>query len=388
MQEERIKLLINKYLAHTLTEEENQELDYFIRLHPSLPGLLERQGNEEDVRRAASKMADTDTGKNLDITLGRIQRHQEVQRRTQRIIGGTALILLFVGIAAGLYHWGPLRNKPGSPAAEVAAHPADIAPGGNRASLMLADGKKIWLDSVPVGPIAGISGANLQKPDSGTLVYTASSGEGIHTLVTPRAGTFKVILADGTRVWLNNESSLQYPSSFTGTERAVVLTGEAYFEVTKDAQRPFRVRIGEKMINVLGTDFNVSAYSNEKGIATTLLSGSVSLSDGEHHVTLKPGEQGVFNPGQEHADLLVLQGIDTENIIAWKEGKFYFFHADVLPVLRELSRWYNIEIEFQGPPSKRPYDFQRKRTNISLNEVLELLNLHYHWEGKKLIVTE
>jgi transmembrane sensor len=252
----------------------------------------------------------------------------------------------------------------------------------------LSDGRKIWLDSISAGPIAGIADAHVQKLDSGTLSYTGSSIEGMHILETPRAGTFKVILPDGTRVWLNNESRLQYPPSFTGTDRTVLLTGEAYFEVAQDAKKPFRVRIGELSLGVLGTHFNVSAYPNEKEVTTTLLAGSVRLDKDDAHVVLKPGEQGVFVPGQVHAEMQVLQHIDTDNIVAWKEGKFYFFHADLLSVLRQLSRWYNVDIVFQGPPSKRPFDLERKRTDISLFWILDQWSLHYHWEDKKLIVTE
>ena len=389
MQEERIKLLISKYLAQDLTAAENQELDYFISLHPSLPGLLKKQGNPDLVSKALQKMTDTDTGKNLGITLDRIQRHQNVQKRTRQFSGAALGILILCIVAAGIYRWWP-AHSPGVPAsgAETIANTADIGPGKNRANLILADGRKVGLDSIAVGPIGVIADVNVRKLDSTTLSYTGSSTEGMHILETPRAGTFKVILPDGTKVWLNNESRLQYPPSFTGAERTVLLTGEAYFEVAPDKQHPFRVKVGELAVNVLGTHFNVSAYPDEKKVTTTLLAGSVKLDKDDAHIILKPGEQGVFIPGRDQAEMQVLQHIDTDNIIAWKEGKFYFFHADLPSVLRQLARWYNVDIVFQGPPSNKPYDLERKRSNIDLFWILDQWNLHHHWEGKKLIVTE
>lgn len=384
--QERMKLLIDKYVAQDLTEAESQELDQFINLHPMLAGQLDQLGDREARGKALRRLANINTEKNLQFTLANINRQEIIRTQVKR----TSLVLgIIFALVTGLYLLWPSQKKGVSPAKNEAAHAprSDRAPGGNKASLTVADGRRMWLDSTAIGPITGVPGVSLQKQDSNTLSYASSSSEVFHTLETPRAGAFRLILADGTRVWLNDSSTLRYPSSFTGTERTVFLTGEAYFEVAQDAQRPFRVQIGELTVEVLGTHFNVMAYPNEKG-ATTLLEGSVRLSRNEQHVILKPGEQGIFIPGPEHTDMQVLQGIDIDNVVAWKENKFYFFHADLSSVLRQLARWYDVDIEFQGPSSKRPYDFERKRTNITLYKVLELLNLHHHWEGEKLIVTE
>lgn len=266
----------------------------------------------------------------------------------------------------------------------------DIAPGGNKATLILADGSKLVLDEVKNGRVAKQGESLVEKKHSGLLSYLTNN-EGAetapvtyNTITTPRGGQYNVILADGTEVWLNAASSLKFPTSFTGKEREVELTGEAYFEVAKNKAMPFHVTAAGQTVEVLGTHFNVNAYTDENGIKTTLLEGSVKVSKAGLQVVIKPGQQALFN----NSAVNVTDGVDIDEVMAWKNGKFYFNNADIQTVMRQVSRWYNVDIEYAGkiPEDHFTGKFSKNMTAANALKVLEFTGVNFKIEGRKIIV--
>jgi ferric-dicitrate binding protein FerR (iron transport regulator) len=273
----------------------------------------------------------------------------------------------------------------------------DVQPGGNKAILTLADGHTIDLDSSANGVLASQGNTFVAKLD-GQLAYNKAASEAPATptynlLTTPRAGQFTLILPDGSHVWLNNASSLRYPVWFTGNTREVELTGEAYFEVAKDAAHPFRVHIHNSLagadggtIEVLGTSFNIMAYSDETAERATLVDGSIRYSHGNNSALLKPAEQSVLDA---RGDLKTVHHVNVDEITAWKNGYFHFDHSSLESTMRQLARWYDITVEYQGtiPPQEFMGKIQR---NMSLSTVLKGLegeNIHFKLVGKKVMVT-
>ncbi len=299
----------------------------------------------------------------------------------------------------------------------------DVEPGSNKAVLTLSNGTTIVLDDASNGVIAEQGNAKVLKPGDGQLLY-AQEGDrengplAYNTLATPRSGQYQLVLPDGTKVWLNSESSIHYPIAFAGNERRVQITGEAYFEVSKvknnSGQRlPFIVDLppagGARggpggQIEVLGTHFNVNAYSDEKAIKTTLLEGKVkviqpapdsyrdgnrqSAKDAEHSVVLKPGEQAVL--AGAHSPLTIDHSPDVDNVVAWKNGLFHFESADLKTVMRQLARWYDVEVVYEGTTVKNDPLFVEISRNTRLSDVLKVLNesgsAKFTIQGKKIIV--
>lgn len=269
----------------------------------------------------------------------------------------------------------------------------EIVPGSNRAILELADGRIINLDDASVGEIADASGTKIIKTADGQLIYKLSESDGLanekvafNTITTPRAGQYQVILPDGTHVWLNAESSIKYPSRFSKKERQVEITGEAYFEVAHDKQRPFFVKSEHQIIEVLGTHFNVNAYSDEGSTNTTLVEGSVKVYVNDVQSTvLKPNQQAVLNNSNE----LAVIPVQSEDVMAWKNGRFVFNNTDIQTVMRSVARWYDIEVEYvNGVPNKTVGGDISKFENITqLLEVLEVTcDIQFKRKGRRVLV--
>lgn len=255
----------------------------------------------------------------------------------------------------------------------------DAAPGTSKAVLTLADGSTVTLDSAGQQMIPKTAAYQ----HGGKLAYsTISNSEEItyHTLTVPRGGQFQLELSDGTKVWLNAASSLRYPTVFEGKERKVEVTGEAYFEVAKNAQAPFRVMVNQRAtVKVLGTIFNINAYTDEENIRTTLLEGSVKIGD----VILKPGQQA-----QLADQIKVVSNVDLDKVTAWKKGVFNFDDADLKEVMRQLSRWYDIDVAYEKNIGNIEFVGKISRST-SLKGVLkglEYTGVQFRLEGKKLTV--
>ena len=296
-----------------------------------------------------------------------------------------AFILL---LGAGTYVW--IKHTPSlsavNPIAAVSKQ-QEIAPGRNRAVLTLAGGKQIVLDSAQ-GYIMKQADLQIVNQD-GKLDYQ-NSGTAVeyHTLSTPRGGQYKLTLPDGTSIWLNAASSVRYPTAFTGKERTVEITGEAYLEVAKDKAHPFVVHANGTEVRVLGTKFNVNAYEDDKVLKTTLLEGSVQIKqeagNGKPEM-LKPGEQAqVSNNG-----ISIVHDADVEQALAWKNGLFNFNGAGLHAVMKQLDRWYDIQVKYEGNVPEVIFQGKMDR-GVNLSDVLVILTkmeVKYRMEGRTLTIT-
>jgi transmembrane sensor len=218
---------------------------------------------------------------------------------------------------------------------------------------------------------------NTLKNKSSEVVY--------NTISTPRGGQYQLMLADGSKVWLNAASSLRFPASFVGKERKVELLGEAYFEVAKNAKMPFKVKVNGMEVEVLGTHFNINSYENESTIRTTLLEGSVKINKNNSSSLLKPGQQAQMNKAGE---IKIINDADVEEAIAWKEGKFQFDRADIHDIMRQLTRWYDVDVEYKGTVSSH-FGGTISR-DVNLSQVLNMLHLtgevKFQVEDRKVVV--
>jgi transmembrane sensor len=290
-------------------------------------------------------------------------------------------------------------NHAAAPAVVVVAPPtpADVQPGGNKATLTLADGKVIDLDSAADGVLTS-QGSTYVAKANGKLAYNIAASEKpivptFNVLTTPRAGQFTLALPDGTHVWLNNASSIRYPVWFTGATREVELTGEAYFEVAKDATHPFRVRIRNSAVGadggtveVLGTSFNVMAYADENAERATLVDGSIRYVNKGSTTLLKPDDESVCST---KGDLQTLHHVNVDEITAWKNGFFHFEHTSLETTMRQLARWYDVTVVYQGTIAPQEFvgKIQRNMTLATVLKGLEGDGVHFKLEGNQVTVT-
>lgn len=271
---------------------------------------------------------------------------------------------------------------------EKPAFKNDIPPGGNKALLTLVDGTQIILDSVKNGVLASQGNTKILKLNSGQLVYQPRGQNEkavINTISTPRGGQYQITLEDGSNVWLNAASSLKFPSTFTGNERTVELTGEGYFEVAKNASKPFRVKLNDATIEVLGTHFNINSYNDEESVKTTLLEGSVKVIKGNTTLMLNPGQQAqIINTGK----IVLNKDVDITEVMAWKDGFFEFENMELPAIMRQVARWYNVSVSFPKVKTKERFGGRISR-NLSLSNVLHLLetnNIHFKLEGSNITI--
>jgi len=296
---------------------------------------------------------------------------------------------IVIAVSIGIHFYNSSRSVPRS-VAELAKN--DIQPGTNMATLTLANGKQIILNKDAKGELAEQSGMSIIKDEDGQVVYkyddkgseqTAVSPKEQNTLSTAKGQQYRIELPDGTKVWLNAASSLTYSPSFSGqSERSVRLSGEAYFQVAKDREHPFIVKTGKQEVRVLGTHFNINSYADEPGIKTTLLEGSVRIN---RETVLKPGQQSLFsNDGS-----LEIQPADVSASIAWKNGKFIFRKASLETVMRQVSRWYDIDVVYESSPTSDTFNgiIDRKANLSRILKILEKGGVKFMIDGKKLIVS-
>lgn len=307
-----------------------------------------------------------------------------------------ALILLIAGKTI-LYFLpaNPKTNKPLASGTKVpAAH--DLPPGRNTAVLTLADGHTITLDSAANGGLAQQGNTKVIKLN-GQIAYTNTGGSGpaggasagdvilFNTISTARGNQYQLILSDGSKVWLNAASSLRFPTSFKGKERKVEVTGEAYFEIAKNPAMPFKVAVNGGEIDVLGTHFNVNAYNDESSVKTTLLEGAVKIKKDNATQMLSPGQQARFT---SKGEISLFKNVDVAQETAWKDGFFWFNNTDIYTLMRQVSRWYNVEVEFKGGITDDGFTGKVSR-NVPLSKLLNVLEqyeIHFKVEEKKITV--
>lgn len=270
----------------------------------------------------------------------------------------------------------------------------DIPPGQTTALLTLADGNTLVLDSTAIGQLAQ-QGGTVVSNDRGTLMYQpkdASTETLFNTLSTAYGETYAMVLADGSKVWLNAGASIKYPVAFAGSERKVTVTGEVYFEVAENKSKPFIVHVagqtGNEMdVHVLGTHFNINAYNDETSIKTTLIEGAVKITQGEHITLLSPNQQAQVTNGVTK----VIPDVNVAVVTAWKNGWFRFEHNDVASIMRQLEKWYNVKVVYEGALPTKLVSGEMER-NLKLSQVLRLLErladtgFHVDIAARKLIV--
>ncbi len=390
-----IEELYTKYLSSTITDAEKQEL--FDQIKQADNNLLEQ---------FADKYLNTNAPTDLDY----LQDHTEqLLRKIKHRIAEPEKeykprrlwpLLSYVGAAAAIvvivffvYQYGHRYTIESN--AQTTQLVNDLAPGGNKATLKLADGRTITLENAHAGQLAEIDGIRISKTIDGQVVYENNvDGHGTsqpNTITIPRGGEYQLFLPDGTRVWLNAATTITYPSRFIGTERKVKLSGEAYFQVAKDPDHPFIVETDQQQVKVLGTHFNINTYNDNRTI-TTLEEGSVrvaSLLGTKQSVTIKPNQQAIST--QQN---LMVQPANIESALAWKNGLLLFRDAPLPSVLDEVSRWYDVDIEYRGTrPNKILSGGVERTANLSaMLKILRLtgvkVNLQIEGKSRKLIVEQ
>lgn len=368
MSPERFHYLLQRYKDDILSEEEWEEL------RPVLQSGKYDEFIKEDIFR---------------LVRGEIPSQRERRPLVRRILRPAAIAasLLFCILSVWLL-WPAARHEKGL--VRQASTTDTILPGGNKAILILANGEHIVLDSVHDGKIAR-QGVTTVVRSGGRIGYDAAgtdSGEVMYnTITTPKGGQYEIVLADGSRVWLNSASSLRYPTIFRGGEREVELTGEGYFEIEKNVRMPFFVKVNTMKVQVLGTRFNTMAYADEATVNTTLLEGSVVVKDGQQARRLIPGQQVALDGDHR----MILSQADIEKTMAWKNGLFEFDRMDIAAIMRQVARWYDVEIIFEGVIDHTPLGGSISKS-LGLTEVLRLLESnglhHFKVEGKKIYITK
>lgn len=305
-----------------------------------------------------------------------------------------AAIILLMGMAT--FFWITRDKKDPQTPAIADKDTLHITPGRNGAILTLADGSQVLLDSAANGIVASQNGAEAVL-QNGQLSYnpTGNTNETMvyNTMRTPAGRQFEVTLPDGTHVWLNAASSIRFPTVFTGKERRVQITGEAYFEVTKIKAKPFIVQINDGLnVEVLGTKFNINSYADEGRINTTLLEGSVRVSHPQQSLVLKPGQQAqckVLAPSSP-GDITLGSNVDINLVMAWKNGKFNFQDADLRQVMKQIERWYDVQVVYEGKIPSFSFEGMMDR-GVQITDVLRFLGnngIKARLEGRQLIITE
>jgi len=372
--ENRLSELEAKWLNGTITDEEAKEYADWYNQDQDLPVHVgeEMAASEEAHRRQM-----------LHRINSRRQRPASPVIRLFRAGAAAAALVVLLG---GLYLY---HQKDRHPVGEIAqapkpALPHDVAPGRTTATLTLSNGKTIVIDPASKGMLGQDNGVKISNADS-SLTYQGAGAPGslaYNTLSTAKGEQYSVTLSDGTKVWLNAASELKFPVKFTGGERRVEVRGEAYFEVARNVAQPFYVSSGNMHLQVLGTSFDINAYADEPAIRTTLLEGAVKIND---KVGLSPRQQSRI---AKDGGIQVVRNVDVDETVAWKNGAFSFNNADITTVMRQLERWYDIEVVYEG---NKPTDvfyggISRASTLMEVLKILQVSKVHFRLEGKKLIV--
>jgi transmembrane sensor len=367
--------LIKKYLEGTCDEREKELIESW-HLHDLSQSKIEP--SEQEIEHVYVK------GRRALIA------HMELEQPVRKLwprIAAAASILFLLGIAVFF-----LQNKNVNSTSPV-NYLSDVAPGGNRAILTLGNGRQINLTGAKNGQLAKSGTISINKTADGNITYQSGAEQAsidkveYNTMSTPVGGQYHLILGDGTGVWLNAASSISYPTAFTGAERKVEVTGEVYFEVAHNAAKPFRVIANQQVVEVLGTHFNINAYTSEVSTKTTLLEGSVKVFAGNTSVTIKPGQQSVIRDGH----LSVNPVVDLDEAVAWKNGYFKFKDENIASVMRKLSRWYNIELQYKGKASAEGFNGTISRSK-NISQVLSMLErtkaVHFKIDGRRVEVIQ
>lgn len=388
-------MLIIRYLHGELDEDGKKELQDWTDQSEANRRAVEDFLNNEKLKKGVRSIYETREkvwGRlNSQIPDGKPKKAPVIS-----ILKYVAAAAIIISIFAGLYYFYFSNHTRTSTVAKadnsIQQVRKDIPPGTDRATLTLADGSKVVMDTAGTGVLTKEGNTRLIKTSDGNLVYKADGDIALtnlyNTISTPRGGQFQLTLPDGTKVWMNAASSLRYPVVFTGNERNVELSGEAYFEVAHNAARPFRVTINSGLaerkgasIEVLGTHFNVNAYDDEPAIKTTLLEGKVKMKAANNvkSAMLVPGEQAQLN---NTGDLKIIAKADTEEALAWKNGMLQLTSADMQTIMRQIARWYNVEVKYEStiPAGHISGKVPRSLSLQQTLHALEMSGMHFRLE--------
>ncbi|MDP2414693.1 FecR family protein [Daejeonella sp.] len=381
MTREEYNALYEKYLSGNCTSEEREAIENYqdsIDLD-SHHWIKDQMGEQELVKETIHS--------ELLNSIARQKRRQIHRIRTWYAAAAVILLIL----SSGLYFNNLKKKTTVIAKTESPRFKNDVLPGDNRAILTLDDGSQINLDDAQNGVLASEDNTDIRKIGSGQLEYSASvkliETVKYNTLSTPMGGQYQLSLPDGSRVWLNSGSSIRFPTAFIGKERIIELKGEAFFDIRENKKMPFIVRTNNSMdIRVLGTQFNVMAYDDEKNINTTLLEGSVQILKESGTAFLEPGQAAILNKG---TGKIKVAAADIEEAVAWKNGFFIFSNENIESIMRKVSRWYNVEVDYQGNLSNKDFVGTISRDK-NISEILKMLELtgavHFRIEGRRITV--
>lgn len=388
-----IGALVLKYLKDELSTAERAKLDKWLLESDHNRELFEKVTNPHFVDPELKSFS----ASNKELAWQKIEEATKLKgaitpRRKDRKMLRYAAIIAFALVSVTLTVYQFKQKGHHSEGSSQLVH-NDISPGGNKAVLTLADGTKIVLDEAKNGRLAQQQNVVITKAKDGQLIYDLSqsgdrtSGEATYnTIATPRGGQYQLILPDGTNVWLNSTSSLKFPAVFKGNERRVELSGEAYFEVAKDKAKPFYVSAKDMEVKVLGTHFNIAAYSDEDNVRATLLEGSVKVNRGTMESLILPGQEALATSGQKG---FTVRQADTEKAVAWKNGYFLFRDESIESLMTTISRWYDMDVYYDGEMQDKIYGGKFSKTS-NLSELLKSLELtgtiKFKVEGRRITV--
>jgi hypothetical protein len=386
MDTQRISDLLEKLVTGTITLSEERELDawYSECIQSDLmEGADVRALNKREKKRLRRKIY-TALSKQVDgKTPGKVVPFYPKQTFTRKIAVVAFVLILALG---GLLVYNNTGVK--KPAVYVSKDipKQDIVPGHNGATLHLSNGKTIDLDTAKDGVIADQNGVQIVKKN-GKLNYVGKTDDVIYNdIVTTRGQQWQLELSDGTKVWLNAASSIHYPLSFKGKERIVKITGEAYFEVVHNEAQPFKIQVGNIQIEDIGTELNVNAYTDEPSLKTTLVNGSIKVSTGNESKLLTPGQQAITL--KENNSIQVKKEVNVDEVISWKNGQIQFENESLQTIMRQISRWYDVDITYDGDIPHKIFTgaISRKSDLSELLRILKFEGVHFTLEGRTIVV--
>lgn len=380
---EQISRLADKWLKGTISQEEKALFEAWYNNVPE--GTVEWNDETTHSRQELSEHLLQQIRERMEEKRP-LSLYHRMPGRYLRVAAAIALLI----ISAGIYWFSVKKQGPSQLAAGNNINNIQLKPGGNKATLTLANGTVIALEDEHNGALGQQNNTKIIKLNNGQLVYNSEqekSGNApavFNTLSVPRGGKYNITLADGTVVWLNAASSLTFPAAFTGKERQVSLNGEAYFEVATDPSRPFSVKVGDMQVQVLGTHFNIMAYNDEQSVNTTLLQGAVKIQSSTGEALLRPGQQAKM----DHAGKVQVVHADIDAVIAWKNGLFSFNNASIEEVMRQVARWFDAEIVYpDGIPQDRfQGEIDRSSDITAVLKILEASGVKFTVQGHKILV--
>ncbi|WP_276496761.1 FecR domain-containing protein [Pontibacter litorisediminis] len=382
--------LLLRYLRGELTLQEEEDIERWIREKESHKRLVDKLRDEQVLEEELHFFSSLDTDKAWQRITSQAVDHEPVKTlwRNTTVWKYAAVVALVLSAALVIYQAQiKTKHSPEVTATSTLDFEAqEVLPGGDKAKLAVSDGAVFVLEDMANGTVLEENGVRVSKQD-GVVQFEIAAGMSekvlYNTISTPVGGQYQVVLPDGSKVWLNSASSLRFPSAFVESERNVELTGEGYFEVASNKEQPFKVKVNTATVEVLGTHFNIMAYASEGHVTATLLEGSVKVNNGSKSKKMVPGQQADI--GED----ILLKEVDVDEAVAWKNGLFYFNNEDIATVMRQLERWYGIEVAYSGEMSSKHFSGIISR-NTQLDKVLEMLALtgsvRFETEGRKVVV--